>query len=82
MHIYRYIKEVTAYVCLGIIRESPYIIKNVVIWDVISCGFFKNRHFGGTCRLHDDDDGGDTFLRNVGYYKSYTAERPRRCHTS
>jgi hypothetical protein len=28
------------------------------------------------------EDGGDTFLRNVGSYKTYTAPHPRRRHSS
>jgi hypothetical protein len=27
-------------------------MKNVVFRDVALCGFFINRRFGGTCRLH------------------------------
>jgi hypothetical protein len=30
----------------------------------------------------NNDDGGDTFLRNVGFYKSHTAQHPRRRHSS
>jgi hypothetical protein len=38
-----------------------------------------------TCGLHDGDyeqdgKGGDTFLRNVGSHKIYTAPHPRRRH--
>jgi hypothetical protein len=39
-----------------------------------------------SCSLLTDschpDDGGDTFLRNVGSYKSHTASHPRRCHST
>jgi hypothetical protein len=64
-------------------------MKNVVFWDVTPCGSFKNQRFGGTSLLHQSDknrwtgrnvsitsspdDGGATFLRNVGCYKSNTA---------
>jgi hypothetical protein len=27
-------------------------MKNGVFWDVTPCGFYKNRHFGGTQRVH------------------------------
>jgi hypothetical protein len=27
-------------------------LKNVALWDVVPCGIFINRLFGGTCRLH------------------------------
>jgi hypothetical protein len=42
-------------------------IKNVVLLDVTPRDSCKNRRFGGT------DDGGDKFLRNVGFYKRHTA---------
>jgi hypothetical protein len=42
-------------------------LKNTVFWDVMS---------------PDPDDGGDTFLRNVGSYKRYTAYHPRRRYSS
>jgi hypothetical protein len=57
-------------------------IQKAVFLDVTPCGFIINRRFGGTCRLHLQgrrnnaseeecnffypEDGGDTFLRNVG----------------
>jgi hypothetical protein len=52
--------------------------------DARLCGSCKNRHFGGTYRFHyqgdknreldscHPDDGGATFFRNVGSYKSHT----------
>jgi hypothetical protein len=27
-------------------------VKNAVFWDVMPCGSFENRRFGGTYRLH------------------------------
>jgi hypothetical protein len=30
-------------------------MKNVVFWDIMPRGFCKNRHFGGTYRLHLHD---------------------------
>jgi hypothetical protein len=27
-------------------------MKNAVFWDMTQCGFYKNRHFGRTYRLH------------------------------
>jgi hypothetical protein len=27
-------------------------MKNVIFWDVTTCGPCKDRRFGGTCRLH------------------------------
>jgi hypothetical protein len=59
-------------------------MKNAVVWDVAprrSCGcshllwFFARGFF---C----PEDGGDTFLRNVGSHKIYTAPHPRRRHCS
>jgi hypothetical protein len=31
-------------------------LKNGVFWDVTLFGFFKNRRFGGTLRLHHQGD--------------------------
>jgi hypothetical protein len=49
-------------------------MKNVVFWDVAPCGspatcssWFLARGF------FNPEDGGDTFLRNVGAHKIYTA---------
>jgi hypothetical protein len=54
-----------------------------------------NRRFGGTYRLNLQgsrwflargffylEDEGDTFFRNVGSHKIYTAPHPRRRHSS
>jgi hypothetical protein len=30
-------------------------MKNAVLWDVMSCGIYKNRCFGGIYRLHHQD---------------------------
>jgi hypothetical protein len=35
-----------------------------------------------TCRFFDPEDGGDSFLRNVGSHKIYMAQHPRRQHSS
>jgi hypothetical protein len=49
------------------------IIKNV-FWDVTPYG---------SVRTDDsEEDGGDTFLRNVGSYKSHKASHPRRRYSS
>jgi hypothetical protein len=32
------------------------LMTNAVFWDVILCGSCKNRRFGGTYRLHHQDD--------------------------
>jgi hypothetical protein len=53
-------------------------MKNFIFWDVAPCRSCVNRRFVGTYRLHLQgrkilargfsclEDGGDTFLRNVG----------------
>jgi hypothetical protein len=49
-------------------------MKNAAFRDVVPCEFIIIRRFGGTCRLHiygrrnnaSEDNGGDTFLRNIG----------------
>jgi hypothetical protein len=55
-------------------------LKNAVFWDVAPCRSCVNRRFGGTYRL--SEDGGDSFLRNVGSHKIYTAPHPRRRYSS
>jgi hypothetical protein len=82
----------------GIVRFEVFTavtMKNAVFWDVTSCGFCKNRRFGGAYRLHhqgglvqllvianNPDDGGGKFLRNVGTNKSHMASHLRRRHFS
>jgi hypothetical protein len=39
-------------------------MKNSVFWDVTSCGYCKNRSFGGTQRLHRQGDN-NRWTRNV-----------------
>jgi hypothetical protein len=50
-------------------------MKNAVFWNVAPCR---------SCELNFyPEDGGDTFLRNVGsIHKIYTAPHPRRRHSS
>jgi hypothetical protein len=62
---------------------------NPVLWDVAPCRSCMNRRFGGTYRLHLQgtwflargffcpEDGGDTFVRNVGSHKIYIEPHPR-----
>jgi hypothetical protein len=73
-------------------------MKNGVFWDVTPCDSCKNRRFeelsaffirvtrigqlGTTLALTSNPDGGAKFLRNVGSYKSHTAQHPRRRHSS
>jgi hypothetical protein len=37
-------------------RKDLLSLKNVVFWHFTLCGSFKNRRFGGTLRLHHQDD--------------------------
>jgi hypothetical protein len=71
-------------------------LKYAVFWDVAPCRSCVTLRFGGTFRLHLQgknprarnqleqvaEDGGDTFLRNFGSHKIYTAPHPRRRHSS
>jgi hypothetical protein len=41
------------------------LMKNVIFWDVTSCGSCKNRLFGGTCRLHHQGDHNRRARNNV-----------------
>jgi hypothetical protein len=52
--------------------------KNAVFWDVAPYRSCVNRRFGGTY----PEDGGDTFLRDIGSHKIYTAPHPRRRHSA
>jgi hypothetical protein len=56
-------------------------MKNAAFWDLVPRGSCNNRRFGGTGRMFSKD-GGNTFLRNVGSYKTHTAPHPRRRHSS
>jgi hypothetical protein len=72
-------------------------MKNAIFWDVVLCRYCVNRRFGGMYCLHLQgvqspaptgssqifypEDGGDTFLQNVGSHKIYTASHPRRQHS-
>jgi hypothetical protein len=71
-------------------------MNNAVFWDVAPCSSCVNQRFGGTYRLAAatcsrwflsrgffyPEDGGYTFLRNVGSHKNYKAPHPRRRHSS
>jgi hypothetical protein len=48
-------------------------------WDVLPCKIIVERRFRGTCCLHHyrPDDGGSTYLWNVGRQLFYTAVHPR-----
>jgi hypothetical protein len=70
------------------------VVRGSVFWDMTPCTPLKvNRRFGGTCRLlatcfyavfllglfFDSEDGGEMFLRNVGWLSAvYTALYYRR----
>jgi hypothetical protein len=73
------------------------VMKSTIFWDMTLCSPLSlNRRFGGIYRLHfqlacwfcwtyffDPEDGGDMFLRNVGYNSTdYTASYPRRWYSS
>jgi hypothetical protein len=51
-----------------------------VFWDVLPCKIIVYRRFRGTCYFHHQgyDDGGNTYLWNVGRQLFYTAVHPRR----
>jgi hypothetical protein len=52
-------------------------MKIAIFWDIAPCSPYMNRRFllGW---FNDPEDGGDTFLRNVGSYTYYTALYSRR----
>jgi hypothetical protein len=41
---------VTSYVRFQVFKVVA--MKHAIFWNVTRCGFYKNRHFGGTYRLH------------------------------
>jgi hypothetical protein len=56
------------------------VVMNVILWDIALCTSYVNWHFGGTypSSVFDSEDGGDSFLRNVGSYMDYTRLYPLR----
>jgi hypothetical protein len=51
-------------------------MKSIFFWDMTPRSWFAELFF-------DPDDGGDTFLRNVGHNSTnYTASYPRRRYSS
>jgi hypothetical protein len=55
----------------------------IVFWDVLPCKIIVEWRFRGTCCLHQGrmiipDDGGSTYLWNVGRQLFYTAVHPIR----
>jgi hypothetical protein len=52
-------------------------MKNVVFWDV---ALYRTSWFTARGYFYPED-GGDTFLRNVGWWKIYTAPHPRKRHS-
>jgi hypothetical protein len=58
-------------------------MKNAVFWDVVPCSSCVNRRsWFHARRLFYHEDGGDTFLRNVGSHNNYTTPHPRKRHSS
>jgi hypothetical protein len=71
------------------VTQTKIMMKNAGFLDVTPCVSGKNRLFGTAYRLHHQggkngeladschpDDGGDTFPRNVGSYKSHKRNIP------
>jgi hypothetical protein len=60
-------------------------MKSIIFWDMTPCSPLSSTHL--LTRLFaelffDPEDGGDTFLRNVGCYSTdYTASYPRRWYS-
>jgi hypothetical protein len=50
----------------------------IVFWDVLPCKIIVDRRFRGTCGWFIPDDGGSTYLWNIGLQLFYTAVHPRR----
>jgi hypothetical protein len=60
------------------------VLKSIFFWDMTPCS--AQVHLLARCfaeLFYDPEDGGDTFLRNVGYHSAhYTASYPRRKYSS
>jgi hypothetical protein len=69
------------------VLQSRSSLKIAVFWDVAPCRSCVNRRFGETYRhlshwflargFFYTEDGGDTFLRNVGWHKLYTESQSK-----
>jgi hypothetical protein len=59
----------------GLTYLSADSIAPVALWEVPTCWFLALEFFY-------PEDGGDTFLRNIGSHKIYTAPHPRKQHSS
>jgi hypothetical protein len=70
--------------------ERKLVLMIIIFCEMTPCSSYKNRRFGGSYLLNlttslcnqlalvHPEDGGDTILRNVGFYKSHTVSFPRR----
>jgi hypothetical protein len=65
-----------------------FILKPLLIRCIFSISFLNAAQSAATCSrwflargFFCPEDGGDTFLRNVGSHKNYTAPHPRRKFT-
>jgi hypothetical protein len=57
-------------ICVGFEVFTAVVLKSIFFWDMTPCSALS-------------EDGGDTFLRNVGYHSThYMASYPRRRHSS
>jgi hypothetical protein len=50
---------------LGVLLNTRDLLKNVVFWDVTSCGSCKNRRFGGTYHFRCQGDKNQRARNNV-----------------
>jgi hypothetical protein len=82
---------------VGFKVPTALVMKSIIFWNITPCSPLSvNRRFGGTYRLPpaftlvsysgyllDLEDGGDMFLRNVGWHSNdYTALYPRKWYSS
>jgi hypothetical protein len=96
---YKICREFSYFLSVGFEVFTAVVMKSIIFWDMTPCSpSSSNRRFGGTYRLHlatcllagfcwtyffDPEDGGDMFLRNVGWNSTdHTASYPSRRYSS
>jgi hypothetical protein len=68
------------------INRTSAVMKSIFFWDMTPCSLWQACHLLARWfaeLFFDPEDGGDTFLRNVGYNSTdYMASYPRRRYSS
>jgi hypothetical protein len=75
------------YYVVGFEVLTAVVMKFAIFWDIALCSLYMSwlgylPSLVSCSLIFDPEDGGDTFLRNVGSYMDYTALYPRRWQIS